>query len=140
MLFDLARKLGEELGLRIEMEITGKGSLDPDLDRIILLVGREALRNAVTHARASRILIHLTYSPSLVKLEVTDDGIGFDAKSGYGSGNGAGQAESRHFGVIGMRERVEEAKGKFLIDSSPGSGTRVTATLPITRRSHVAAL
>jgi signal transduction histidine kinase len=128
MLFDLARKLGGEHRIRIETEITGAGSLDPDLDRTILLVGREALRNAVTHASPSRIAIRLAYRPSDVSLEIADDGVGMAARQN-------GSAESRHFGLIGMRERVEEAGGSFLIESAPGAGTKVIATMPTPLRS-----
>jgi len=135
MLFELARKLGREHGIEIETQIVGldmsqdgkKASLDPDLDRTILLVGREALSNAVAHARPARIDIRLKYNPSAITLEVTDNGAGFSPEE-------TNSAESRHFGLIGMRERVEAAGGSFRIRSSRGEGTSVTATLPIPAR------
>jgi signal transduction histidine kinase len=124
VLFDLARKLGDKHGIQIDTEITGAGALTPDIDRTILLVGREAVSNAVAHAHASRIGIRLSYGPASVKLEVTDNGRGFMAQREESLGR-------RHFGLIGMRERAESAGGSFAIQSSPGEGTRVTATLPV---------
>ena len=98
-----------------------------DLERTILFVGREALGNAITHGKPSRVAIRICYTQSEVTLDVTDDGLGFEA------GNEAA-TESRHFGLIGMRERVEAAGGTFRIESRLGSGTRVTATMPTVQR------
>ena len=125
VLFELAQKLGSKHRIQIETAIDGTGSLAPDTDRTILLVGREAVSNAVAHANASRISIRLSYEMASVTLEVTDDGRGFAVQR-------EGSAESRHFGLIGMRERVEAAGGSFAIRSRLGEGTTVIATLPAT--------
>ena len=55
VLFDLARELAAEHRIEIHTQTEGSGSVDRDLERTILFVGREALSNAITHARASRI-------------------------------------------------------------------------------------
>jgi ligand-binding sensor domain-containing protein/signal transduction histidine kinase len=124
MLFDLARRLGAENGIQIETKMTGSGSLDPEIDRAILLVGREALHNAVTHAHARCIRLSVEVEAAEVHLEVSDDGIGFSSASG---GNG----DNRHFGLVGMRERLEKLKGELVIVSRPGNGTRVMARIPL---------
>ena len=133
VLFDLARELGSEHEIQIDTEIEGNGqeSLNAELDRTILLVGREALCNAVAHAKPARIAVRVIYTPFDVSLEVADDGIGFEARRSV-------PAESRHFGLVGMRERVEAVGGAFRIDSRPGAGTKVTATMPTTQRFHAA--
>jgi len=133
VLFDLARELGGEHGIEIDTDIEGSGqeSLNPELDRTILLVGREALCNAVAHAKPSHIGLRISYTPFDVSLEVADDGVGFEAQKET-------PAESRHFGLIGMRERVEAVGGSFRIESKPGAGTRVTAKMPTTQRFHAA--
>jgi ligand-binding sensor domain-containing protein/signal transduction histidine kinase len=123
MLFDLARKLGGEHGIQIETEMAGSGSLDPETDRTFLLVGREALRNAVTHAKPGRISVRVHVEPSEVLLEVADDGFGFAADREE-------EGRDRHFGIVGMRERVEKLGGVFSIVSHPGAGTRVVARVP----------
>jgi ligand-binding sensor domain-containing protein/signal transduction histidine kinase len=124
MLFALARKLGAEHGIQIETKMAGSGSLDPETDRTFLLVGREALRNAVTHAKPGRISVCVHMEPAEVVLEVADDGIGFAAER---QKNG----QDRHFGIVGMRERVEKLRGAFSIVSNPGAGTRVVARVPL---------
>jgi ligand-binding sensor domain-containing protein/signal transduction histidine kinase len=122
-LFDLARQLGEEHNIRVETEMAGSGALDSERDRAILLIGREAIGNAVAHARPSRIGVRIESSDAAVSLEVADDGVGFDPER-------QAAQESRHFGLIGMRERAEAAGGSFLVESSPGRGTKVRAILP----------
>ena len=141
VLFELAQKLGSKHRIQIETAIDGTGSLAPDTDRTILLVGREAVSNAVAHANASRISIRLSYEMASVTLEVTDNGRGFAVQR-------EGSAESRHFGLIGMRERVEAAGGSFAIRKQAGRrddgdcnparhGRAYSSTIP--RRSAVTA-
>jgi ligand-binding sensor domain-containing protein/signal transduction histidine kinase len=128
LLFDLAQKLGAEHGIQIVSEMVGResperGLLDGETDRTLLLVGREALRNAVAHGKPKRISLAVTFDASEVRLEVEDDGTGF-----VGEGNGG---QGRHFGIVGMRERVEKLGGEFAIAGGPGIGTRVTARMPL---------
>jgi ligand-binding sensor domain-containing protein/signal transduction histidine kinase len=124
ILFNLARKLGRENAIHTETETIGETvPLDLTTDRTLLLVGREALRNAVAHGRAARITVRLIFSPGEARLEVQDDGVGFDPADAC--------QESGHFGIIGMRERVEQAGGTFAIKSHPGHGTLVAATMPL---------
>jgi signal transduction histidine kinase len=127
VLFHLAKELATEHRIEIDTAVEGSAAVDPDLERTILLVGREALGNAVTHAKPSRIGIRIVYKPLDVSLEVTDDGVGFEARR-------AVTADGMHFGLRGMRERVEEAGGSFRVESRRGAGTTVAATLPIVPR------
>jgi signal transduction histidine kinase len=126
MLFDLARKLGAEHHLQVETDVSGDGGLDPETDRTLLLVGREALRNAVAHARPSRIQIRITLRDSEALLDVIDDGVGFVVADGP-------DAQNKHFGMIGMRERIEKSGGSILIESAPGKGTRIATRVPLAR-------
>jgi signal transduction histidine kinase len=125
-LFDLARKLGAEHGIQIETEMAGSGSLDSETDRTFLLVAREALRNAVVHAKPRRISVRVHIDPSEALLEVADDGIGFTAERDE-------KGQDRHFGIVGMRERVEKLGGIFSLVSTPGNGTTVAARVPLRR-------
>jgi ligand-binding sensor domain-containing protein/signal transduction histidine kinase len=123
-LFDLAKELGNERRIQIETEMVGEGSLDPSTGRAILLVGREALRNAVAHANPARIAVRVVVGTSEVELDVTDDGAGFSPAGNEGQTN-------MHFGLTGMRERVEESGGTFRLDTGLGRGTRVIAKMPL---------
>jgi signal transduction histidine kinase len=119
-LFDLARKLGDEFGAKVETEIEGERiPLDPLMDRTLLLVGREALRNSVSHGHPALISVRIAFEGVGARMEVRDDGKGFDSDFATLESHG-------HFGIIGMRERVEQLGGEFTLDSRPGEGTVVT--------------
>jgi len=77
------------------------------------------------HSRASSTRVELVETADAVVLEVHDDGVGFDPASELGGG-------LDHFGLAGMRERVELAGGTWTVWSRAGSGTVLTATLPKT--------
>lgn len=85
-------------------------------------VVQEALNNASKHAAAGRLVVRLEASGRALRLEVADDGRGFDANGPTGT----------WFGLIGMRERVELQGGTFEVRSVPGSGTTIRAVIPAT--------
>jgi signal transduction histidine kinase len=91
----------------------------------LLLVAQEALHNAVHHAGARQIEVVATGDAAAgsIDLAVRDDGQGFTPGSQPGPDQG-------HFGLSGMRERVERLGGTLSIDSQPGSGTTVRAVVP----------
>ena len=66
--------------------------------------------------------MEITYDESHTRLRVSDDGCGFDPAS-LAEANG-------HYGLISMRERAEQVKGRVRIDSAPGRGTQVEAVVP----------
>ena len=89
-------------------------------------IGQEILTNTIRHAKASRLTAQLTFAPDEVRLEVIDDGRGFapDADA---------VIINRHFGILGMRERIEQLGGIFSLHSRPGQGAAVIARLPLGR-------
>jgi signal transduction histidine kinase len=91
----------------------------------LLLVAQEALHNAVHHAGARQIDVVATGDAvaGSIDLTVRDDGRGFTPGSQLGPDQG-------HFGLSGMRERIERLGGTLAIDSQPGSGTTVRAVVP----------
>ena len=98
--------------------------LAPTVVTTILRIGKEAVVNALKHAQASSIVVHLTYEPRRVLLEVLDDGRGcapdqLDAATAGG-----------HWGVAGMRERARSAGGALSLTTAPDEGTRIAVTLP----------
>ena len=74
------------------------------------------------HGRATRVGMEIAYDDGHTRLRVSDDGCGFDP----GTWNGA----NGHYGLISMRERAEQVKGRVRIDSAPGRGTLVEAVVP----------
>ena len=87
----------------------------------LLRVGQEAIANAVKHAQAKEVLVELTYQPGMVHLRVHDNGIGFDPAL----------SDAGRFGIVGMRERAENADGRLTIRSRSGAGTEVSLALPV---------
>ncbi|MER6957519.1 sensor histidine kinase [Streptomyces sp. NPDC000618] len=80
---------------------------------------QEAVTNARRHARASKVTVVVRLAGGAARLEVTDDGRGF-----------APDAAAAGLGLLGMRERVHLVAGSVHVESSPGTGTRVTVAVP----------
>ncbi len=83
----------------------------------ILRIGQEAVANAAQHSLASTITVHLAYTPTALRLEITDDGRGFDP--------GQLKSDGTHLGLAGMRERARRIGGVLEITSQPQAGTTV---------------
>jgi signal transduction histidine kinase len=95
-----------------------------ETETVLYRVAQEALLNVRRHAAARRVRVLLERREDATLLRIDDDGVGFCPD----------QARARmregHFGLVGMRERVELAGGSWHLESTPGSGTRITAILP----------
>ena len=92
-------------------------------DTILFRMVQEALNNIIRHAKATEICISLRYDGKFLKLQITDNGIGFDLKelhSGSKSMNGTNN----------MRQRAKLIDAEFLIESQPDKGTQITVTTP----------
>jgi signal transduction histidine kinase len=126
----LARTLGLLIDqLKHESDVEIRGQLEdvrgsPVIELLTYQVAREAIRNALRHASASRVDITLRRDAEDIRLIVSDDGSGFSPSS---------VDPSSHFGLALMRERVELGGGVLRVESSPGLGTTVVARLPASR-------
>lgn len=96
------------------------GRRDAEVESAVYRLVQEALTNVTKHANATAVEVRVIERDHVIDVVVTDDGHGFDPQAG-----GAG------FGLTGMRERVSMVDGTFEIDSQPGGGTTVRATIPI---------
>jgi signal transduction histidine kinase len=124
-LSELARAVSGEKGIPVTLEVTGSPAELPDsANRTLLLVAREAIRNAVAHASPTVVAVRLVFGASAIRLDLQDDGRGFEPAPGRLAADG-------HFGILGMRERMEQIGGSLEVTSSPGAGTTVTARLPL---------
>jgi len=118
--------LKRQTGLAVEMrEVGSERELEADLQRAVIRIVGEALRNVAQHAGAHRATVTLDYGDTEVVVTVADDGAGFDppAMTANAEGNG-------HFGLIGMRERAEAVGGRLRVTSASASGTSIEATIP----------
>lgn len=98
--------------------------LPPDVALHLLRITQEALANVRRHAHAQRVWVSLARENGSLELTISDDGQGFDA---------AGPLERGHVGLASMRERVRSLDGQLTFATSPGQGTRVTASVPLQR-------
>jgi signal transduction histidine kinase len=115
-----------QTGLKVEIEELGpEHELEPPLERAVMRIVGESLRNVAQHAHANAAKLRMNYGPSEITVIVEDDGVGFDADSTI-----AGATDSGHFGLAGMRERAESIGGTLTVLSQPGRGSVVTALLP----------
>jgi signal transduction histidine kinase len=114
----LGQRLATVEGLDVEIDVDVGGRLDPELETVVYRLVQEALTNVAKHAQAERVRVQVRLDYDVVRLEVTDDGRGFDP-----------DADAEGFGLLGMRERVSLAHGQLAIDSEPGT-TVVRASLP----------
>lgn len=101
--------------------------LPPEYETALFRVAQEALTNVARHARATHVTVTFEQRPEVVRLEISDNGVGFSpdaARVGsYAPGSG--------LGLVGMRERVTLVGGRWSVQSAPGEGTRVVVELPL---------
>jgi len=96
-----------------------------DVETLAYRVVQESLTNIGKHARASVVTVHLDIDGTQLRVEVEDDGQGFETNQVRD------YLRSGRVGLASMRERVELASGTFNLRSSPGRGTVVTALIPL---------
>ena len=110
-------------GVPAEVKTTGDAmTMHPEVEVTLLRVAQEALANVAKHAAATHAWVTLSYMGDVVTLDVRDDGAGFAGPGRSESGGG--------FGLIAMRQRVNRLAGQLEIESEPGAGTAVSASLP----------
>ncbi len=121
---NLARQMTINTHAEAHVRVTGEPQrLDAAEEHHLLRIGLEALTNALKHGCATRIDIELRIAPDATKLIVSDNGKGMES--------GEGTIPGAHFGLQGVRERVDKLGGLLDIDSTPGAGTRLAVMVPV---------
>lgn len=123
----LADRIGEQYRVPVEFECQG-GCEALELDRQVILfqVVRELLVNIGKHSQASRAKVIMSLAGRSLKIQVNDDGRGFDASQAYDP-----RAQKGSFGFFSMRERLNYLGGMIDLRSKPGMGTQVALTVPL---------
>jgi signal transduction histidine kinase len=114
---------------QVELYVSRTGTpqrLSAECGGHVLRIAQEALANAMQHGAPARIEVHLEFGHDKLRLEVCDDGQGFDVSAVV-------RAEEGHFGIVGMRERAAQIRGGLDIQSG-SNGTRVILTVPLCGR------
>jgi signal transduction histidine kinase len=117
---DLGDRTGIEVDSQIELPEEG---LPPAVEVTCYRVVQEALTNVARHAEATHVKVRLSAADGHARVEIVDDGRGFESH--------AQQSSVR--GLQGMRERVELLGGSLEVGSAPGQGTRISAVIPLGR-------
>ncbi|TFV96297.1 histidine kinase [Algoriphagus kandeliae] len=105
----------------VELQKEGENwALDKDQKLVLIRVIQECLNNAIKHASPSFIRISMTEQDGKRKIQIMDDGKGFDTS-----------LSSQGSGMTNLRKRMETIGGHFEINSSPGQGTDIILSLPI---------
>jgi signal transduction histidine kinase len=126
----LIKKMTAGTGLRSEFVLRGQPMpLPADWEENLLRIGQEVLTNALRHAGATEFKTHLVFAPEEIRLELRDNGRGFDPES-----------KQDGFGLLGVRERVEGMGGQIAIQSAKGGGSAILITLPLKSELQAAGL
>ena len=121
-----ARQAAEGTGLDVDLSITGcVDDLNVPCPEALFHVVREALRNTAKHSGATEARVVVAANGSTVQARIEDDGSGFDVLDELERAEAAGR-----LGLAGMEEAVRVTGGRFAVDSTPGRGTVVIATVP----------
>jgi signal transduction histidine kinase len=119
---------GLDIGARVDLafeEGRAPTRLETEVESALYRLVQEALSNAVKHASAEHVTVDIAESDDSVTAEVSNDGSGFDPAQ-----------HSEGFGLLGMHERTDLVGGTISIDSSPGGGTTVRASVPAHHRKQ----
>jgi signal transduction histidine kinase len=108
-------------GIEIELDLCSEPDVAHAIKEALYRIAQEALQNAAKHARADRLKVRLVPDPAGLKLEVCDNGVGFDPLAGYPG----------HLGLRSMRERATKMGGTLDIVSAPDCGTQILAFIPV---------
>jgi len=122
----LLMEAADRSGIKGELKLVGEERrLPPDAEVGIFRIAQEALWNVEHHSRATQVIVTMSFGEHEARLDVDDNGVGFNVPPVLGDAPVGGQ-----LGLLGMQERAELLGGKFEVQSSPGKGTTVTVSIP----------
>lgn len=122
----IARDFSAASDMNIEVETHGEaGALPMRTEAGLLRIAQGAVSNAVQHSGATRVRVTLNYEADGARLDVVDNGVGFDVAVQAGKPAGLG-----HLGLDAMRSRAAELGGELTIESAPGGPTALSVAVP----------
>ncbi|MGO1256594.1 sensor histidine kinase, partial [Microbacterium gubbeenense] len=121
-------RVRDEAGLAAELHVDQSLPMLPtEVEVALLRTAQSALANVRLHAQATRVVMSLIDAEDSVRLDITDDGVGFD----MAQWDLTPDAASASYGLRFMRSRLRELGGGLDIESAPGEGTAVSVHLPL---------
>jgi signal transduction histidine kinase len=126
---ELVEDSGAALDVRApDADVLASVTVPPDRKRHLHLFCKEALANVARHAQAACVEVELAIDERSLRLDVRDDGVGFDP-----------DRVAEGHGLANLRRRARELGAALVVDSAPGRGTRVSLRVPATRAERDAA-
>lgn len=121
----LARETSQNNAINIDFQKSGEEQrLSLEVELALYRIAQEALNNVVRHSQAKHADLHILFGEKETKLEVSDNGIGFDMPK-----SPTDFAPNGHFGLLGIRERADLIGARLEVESAPGRGTRLKVRL-----------
>jgi signal transduction histidine kinase len=121
----LARETSQSSHSEINFQKTGQERrLEREVELALYRIAQEALNNVVRHAKAEHVALHINFADKEIKLEISDDGVGFQMPN-----SPTDFAPGGHFGLLGIRERADLIGARLEVDSALGKGTRLRVRL-----------
>ncbi|GAA2042024.1 sensor histidine kinase [Yaniella flava] len=125
----MLERLSTTTGIRTELRAdSALPALSPDAEVALLRAAQSALGNIREHSQATLAVMNLIDASDAIRLDIVDDGIGFDPAS---LDAGTERSATNSYGLRFMRTRLRELGGGLDIETAPGDGTRLSAYLPI---------
>ncbi|AZA12510.1 sensor histidine kinase [Corynebacterium choanae] len=122
----LQRAAAGVVGVDVGIVIDGEPRpLPMRVEAALLRIAQGALGNVATHSQAEKAQVTLTYLDDTVRLDVVDNGVGFDPAKIAARPAGLG-----HVGLAAMRQRAREQQGSLTVEASPGQGCMLSVALP----------
>ncbi len=115
------QRLGSEMDLELEVQPEADRGLSAAQSLQLLNIAREALSNSIRHSGGRRVRIDLEQQDGILRLEVADDGRGFDAHRAHDKGRGLGN----------LATRVQELGGQHRWETTDGAGCRLIVEMPL---------
>jgi signal transduction histidine kinase len=122
-----SREFAERSGVEVDCQLSPV-KLKPNVELTAYRLVQEAFTNIAKYAKATKVEVRLTEENGQACVWVRDNGVGFDTR----------QRRASAHGLVGMRYRVEADGGRFTLESAPGQGTCVRATLPLMAEEEAA--
>ncbi len=120
-----AARFSQATGIPCSISVAEPLALSPDVSGHALRCVAEGLANVARHAQATRASISVSNGGGEVVVELSDDGVGFDASSA--------DKRAGHYGLLGLRERARLAGGRLEVASTPGGGTTLRLLVPVSQ-------
>ena len=123
----LSKSIEAKYRLPVESRFSGDlDHIDEDIKIIIYRIIKEILHNSIKYAQAGFINIIIDNTNNYLKVDVSDNGVGFDTCSLF-----KGHYTEGGFGLFDIREKINHLGGRLTINSTPGSGTRIGLSVPL---------